>query len=236
MLHAILIAFNNPEQTRTRWERDMLPAMEEVERSLGFSFRVTCVDNSVARSDSLGALFGVDYHWRRGENTMYGPAINYAVRRDGAPACAFTLYACSKHGRAFDPSWVCDLLAPMIADPAVGVTGCLWGSNSPEGVAHDIKRDWPKDGRYRFVDGRGDGYVPQHVQGGVFAARTEVLLRCPYHEDCPHLFTDHTLTWDAMNAGYKCVDVPSVRSIWRDRWRNKYGMEGIKFLHDEEHT
>lgn len=235
MIHTVLICFQNPEQTLIRWRRDVAPAAARAHVELGLNHPfVSVIDNSPSRSDSLGAFFGRDYHWMRGENLMYGGAINYAVRQ--ARPSAFTVYCCSRHGTAFDDSWMIDLLRPMIADPVVGVTGCLWGSNSPEGVAHDIKRDWPKDGRYTFTHADGIGYVPQHIQGGVYAARTEVLLRCPYHDDCAHLYSDHTLTWDTMRAGYKCVDVPSVRSVWRQVWRDQYSMEGIRYLHDEEHT
>jgi hypothetical protein len=232
MIHAILIGFNNPEQTRLRIERDMQTALELAAQKFGLGIALTIIDNSAERSDDLNARFGLDYHWMKGHNLQYGPSINVAVRR--LPS-VFTIYCCTRHGRSFDPTWAIDLLQPMVDNPVVGLSGCLWGSNSPEGVAYDCKQDWIKE-KFRFVDAGGTGYVPQHVQGGVFAARTEVLLRFPYSDDIPHLYTDHLITWNALQAGYKCQDVPSVRSIWRDVWAKKYKMDGIKYLHDEANT
>lgn len=231
VIHAVLLCYENPDQTLLRWERDVLPALERASEAFGLAGAVTVVDNSAGMSDALNARFRADYV-RPGTNLQYGPGINLAVRRRPS---AFTVYACTRHGRAFDSSWMTDLLAPLVADPRAGLAGCLWGSNSPEGVADATGQAWVAD-QFRFVDEGGRGYVPQHVQGGVFAARTEVLLRFPYDAAIPHLYTDHLITWRALKAGYRCADVPGVRSVWRDRWREKYSMDGVKYLHDDEHT
>jgi len=231
MIHAILIAYENPEQTLVRWTRDVAPALKLAGATFGLETVATVVDNSAGWSPELARAPDLKHVWNHGRNLQYGPAINQAVRHTPA---AFVLYACTRHGRAFDPTWACDLLAPLIDNPVVGMTGCLWGSNSPEGVAAAGGKEWPRDGRYRFTHADGTGHVPQHVQGGVFAARNELLMRCPYHPDYPHLYTDHLVTWDALKAGYTVLDVPSVRSIWRSRWDKP--MDGIKYLHDEAHT
>jgi len=232
MIHAVLICYENPTQTRTRWERDVQPALIRAADAFRLTPCVTCVDNSDQMSDSLNALFRFDYV-RLGANLQYGPSINAAVRRRPA---AFTVYACTRHGQAFDDSWMFDLLRPLVEDPQAGLAGCLWGSNSPAGVAAATGQAWVEDA-FRFTNPAGVGYVPQHVQGGVFAARTEVLLRFPYDHAIPHLYTDHLITWRAMKAGYRCVDVPSVRSVWRDRWlANGNGLAGVKYIHDDEHV
>lgn len=237
MIHAVLICFNNPDQTITRYTRDVEPALKLAGETFGLKTAVTIIDNSMSEShmimDVMSLADNGDYIWLNGQNLQYGPSINLAVHRCDAPQSAFVLYACTRHGRLLDPTWAIDLIKPMIDDVSVGMTGHLMGSNSPEGVAHygGAGKEWVKD-RYRFVDDAGNGYVSQHVQGGVFACRTELLLRHPYSEDYPHLYSDNVQTWACLKAGYKIVDVPSVRSVWRDRWpENK--MTGVKYLHDE---
>jgi hypothetical protein len=220
MIHAILICYHNPEQTRTRWERDLLPGLAEA----GRGFEVTCVDNSPAPSPALEGAFGAGYLWQGGRNLMYGPSLNLAVPRIPAE---FVLYACTRHGRALDTAWVCDLLDPMLADPRVALAGHLTGSSGPETVARATGCPWVADA-YRFDDG-----VRPHVQGGVFAARAASLLAHPYPPGVPHAYTDHVLTWALMKAGFRCADVPGVRSVWRDVVRD---LRGVKYVHDEAHT
>lgn len=237
-VHAVLVAFNNPDRTLQRWARDVHPSLEACFKD---QWRVTCVDNSPSYSQQLLDAFdgpgGYDpgsYFWNQGFNEMYGGAINLAVRRIPSD---FTIYVCTNHGRMVDPRWTGDLIDPMLADPKVAMTGHLMGSNSPEGVAYWA---WPGDEeksrreefheRYRFVDGYGLGWVPQHVQGGVFAARTSALLECPYREPFLHLYSDHLVTWDLMKAGYEVRDVPSIKSVWRSKISN---LNGLTYYHDE---
>lgn len=225
MIHTVLVAHNNSEQTERRWLRDILPALKET----GREYVATCVDNSAVRSELLWHHFRKDYLWQEGQNLMYGGSINLAVPRQESE---FVLYACTRHGRSLDDSWLKDLLAPMVNNPKVAMTGHLMGSNSPEGVAHDAGCPWIKN-TYRFVDGHGNGYVPQHVQGGVWAARTAALPDPPYPPEVPHLYTDHMITWALLKAGHEVADVPAVRSVWRDVWKD---LRGVKYIHDEAHT
>ena len=223
MIHAILIAFKNPQQTKTRWERDMFPAL----KTTGKPFAVTVMDNSPEHSPLLAETFGDDYLWQEGRNPMYGPTLNTAVLR--RPTEELVLYCCSRHGRAYSDTWVNELLAPF-ADGNVGAAGHLMGSNSPNGVASDGGPgcEWVKEA-YRFTDDYGVGQVPQHVQGGVFMARTGLMLRFPYPAQFPHNYTDHILTWNILKAGYKCVDVPTIKSVWRDK---VYIRSGLSYIHD----
>ncbi len=219
LLHVVLVPYNNPHKTEMRWRRDVLAALKHA----GAPYAVTAVDNSRERNENLADLFGDGYLWQEGRNLQYGPSINLAVQRVVAP---YVLYVCSQHGRSVDPSWLADLLEPLQADPSVGMTGHLMGSNSPEGVAHATGCSWVAE-KYRFDDG-----VKQHVQGGVFACRTEVLLRFPYPPEIAQLYTDHVMTWAALKAGYKCVDVPSIISVWRRAlWEHE--KTGKKYYHDE---
>jgi len=230
IVHAVLVAYQNTERTLQRWTRDVRPSLEVCFKD---QWRVTCVDNSAQPDDRLWSQFGDDYQWLNGENRMYGGAINWAVRRRPSD---FIVYVCTNHGRMVDPRWTMDLIEPMERDPKVAMTGHLMGSNSPEGVAHWA---WPDHGdrerreafheRFRFVDGYGLGYVPQHVQGGVFAARTSALLECPYEEPFLHLYSDHLVTWSLMKAGYEVRDVCTVKSLWKDRLRNH---TNLKYYHD----
>lgn len=225
MINVVMVAFNNPEQTLERWERHVKVPVRRI--SCDFPHEVTVVDNSEERSPLLADAFGDGYLWQGGRNLMYGPAINLAVRRIPSD---FVLYVCTRHGRALDEFWVRDLLYPF-RDRDVAQTGYLMGSNSPEGVAHFTGCPWVKE-KFRFTDESGQGYVPQHIQGGVFMARTHLMQEHPYTDDIPHLYTDHILTWNLLKAGYRCVNVATILSVWR-RKAGDHELRGIKYVHDE---
>ena len=220
MIHTVLICWHNPDQTLLRWERDVLPGLQQYQHP----FCITVMDNSPQHSQMLADYFKEDYVWNGGENTLYGGALNVAVLR--RPSFA-VLYVCSRHGRSLDHSWVTDIISPMYADSEVGQCGHLRGSNSPGGVAHDTGCEWVKDA-YHFDDG-----VHQHVQGGVFAARTDLMRRFPYPPGLLHMYSDHRLTWAIEKAGYKASDVPSIISVWRDKAK-PHERVGRKFVHEEE--
>jgi len=222
MIHAMLIAFHNPEQTLLRWQRDLLPGL----KLSGHSFVVTVVDNSPTESPRLKDYFGADYLWQHGENVFYGGALNIAVPRHRE--AEFVLYCCSRHGYAIDPSWVGDIIAPMIADETVGQCGFLMGSNSPGGVAHVSNAPWIKE-QFQFKHDDGSEHVPAHIQGGVFAARTSLMLRFPYPPEVNHLHTDHILTWNILKAGYQCITVPTICSLYGEAVRDR---KGLKYVHD----
>lgn len=227
-IHCVLICFNNPEQTLLRWNRDVRAAV----RHVTVDHHVTVVDNSAEHSPLLKKYFGPDYLWQEGRNLMYGPSLNLAVAR--YPDDEFVLYVCTKHGKAFDITWVRDMIEPMQRWPEYGMTGHLMGSNSPEGVAHDGGPgcEWVKD-TYRWVNPDGTGDVKQHVQGGVFAARTQLMLEHPYPAQYPHNYTDHLLTWAILKAGHKVYDVQTIKSVWRDSVHHTHG---LKFIHAENHV
>lgn len=228
IVHAVLVAYDNAERTLQRWIRDVRPSLQVCFKD---QWRVTCVDNSFWPDDRLIEAFGDDYVWLNGENRMYGGAINLAVRRIPSD---YVIYVCTNHGRMVDPRWTWDMVEPMIADPKVVQTGYLMGSNSPEGVASWA---WPDDEarrlefheRFRFVKDDGTGHVPQHIQGGVFAARTGALWEHPYVDPFMHLYSDHYLTWSLLKAGYEVRNVNSVMSVWKSLISNR---SNLKYYHD----
>ncbi len=224
-IHAVLVCYNNPAQTAERYFRDMDPGLSLT----GLNTVVTVVDNSVTSSDDLSRRFGNDYVWNDGKNLMYGGAINQAVARVPSD---FVLYCCSRHGRAYDPTWVIDILSPVVKLPEVGQAGHLMGSNSPQGLVQwaGPGYEWVKD-KYWFEEG-GTQVVPPHVQGGVFAAKTELMLRFPYPEKFNHMYSDHILTWEILKAGFKVYNIPTICSVWRNKVTER--RSEFKYIHEEE--
>jgi hypothetical protein len=206
---AIMIAYNNEDRSLQRLQRDLSPAINRHE----LKAELIVVDNSEHRSDRLAAAteFLTDgyYCWHQGRNLMYGPALNYAANIARHP---YLLYVCTNHGFARDPTWPLDLLE-AVQHPQVAMAGCLQDSGPPEDAG------FPAD-------------LPHiHVQGGVFAARTEVLRAHPYPEDGPyvHWGADIVMSFALMKAGYELVDVPTIKSVWR----TGAGDGHWKYVHDE---
>jgi hypothetical protein len=162
---AVIVVHKNEEGSLTRFLRDLLPALWLLRPVLDAELIV--VDNSVARLDRMANAvldnhaFPARYCWQGGQNLMYGPALNLAV---GLARHPYLLYACANHGQSFDPTWPWGLLQPLLDDGAGKVA--MAGSLQPSGAPTDL--GFPPD-------------LPAvHVQGGVFAARSEVLRSHPY--------------------------------------------------------
>jgi hypothetical protein len=203
-----MIAHNNEQASLTRLRRDLLPALSQLDAELividnsdepsgPLADATVCVPNMIGR-----------YYWQRGDNLLYGPSLNLAVTMTSRP---YLLYVCTNHGHARDATWASDLLAPL-ADPAVGMTGCLQDAGPPENA----------------------GFSPDlphvHIQGGVFAARTEVLRSHPYPDgEYAHWGADIYECFTLMQAGYKLIDVPTVRSVWR----TGAGDGNWKYVHED---
>lgn len=226
IVHAVLVAFENTDKTLQRWNRDVLPSLRVC---CPDRWVVTCFDNSPGPDGRLAEAFGEGYVHAGGQNLMYGGAINLAVRRIPSD---YVVYTCTEHGRMVDPRWVDDMLQPMTDDYRVAMTGCLMGSNSPKGIVEWLGGssawEWVRE-KYQFFHPDGTEDVPQHVQGGVFAARTGALWEHPYREPFMHRYSDHQVTWDLLKAGYEVRNVNSVYSVWRDRITNH---TNLKYYHD----
>ncbi|WP_224241477.1 glycosyltransferase family 2 protein [Hyalangium gracile] len=211
----VMIPHNDEERALTRLRRDLLPSLALSWRLLDAELVV--IDNSerqltrLARAVRNNGLFPAKYRWNKGRNLYYGPAMNQAVREASRP---FLLYVCANHGRMHDPTWIWDLLEPLVSDPSesVALTGSFYpsGPPSPMGFA-----DWLEQ---------------VHVQGGVFAARTSVLARFPYPDgEYAHWGSDIYQSFQLQQHGYVLVDVPSVKSVWRSRVEGEHW----KYVHDE---
>lgn len=212
---AIMIAYNNEEAALTRLHRDLLPALK------GFDAELIVIDNSERRCEKLlqavrdvarpGTEVNHVHHRWQPENPMYGPSLNTAVTLATRP---YLLYVCTNHGFARDPSWAMDLLTPLVADDTrtVAMTGSLQDAGPPE------EQGFPAT-------------LPHiHVQGGVFAARRDVLRAFPYPDgEYAHFGADLHVCFALLNAGFKLIDVPTVRSVWR----TGAGDGQWKYVHDE---
>ena len=198
---AVMVVHNNEDGSLTRFLRDLLPALRVLRPVLDAELII--VDNSVARLDRLAnavlenGTFDADYRWQGGENLMYGPSLNLAVSLARHP---YLLYACANHGQSFDPTWPWDLLQPLVNDGTgkVAMTGSLRPSCAPAALGFPA-------------------CLPAvHVQGGVFAARTELLRSHPYPDgQYAHWGSDVYHSFRLMQAGWRLVDVPTVNSVWR---------------------
>jgi hypothetical protein len=142
--------------------------------------------------------------------------MNFAVELATKP---YVLYLCTEHGYARDPTWPLDLLKPLVDDDAgkIAMTGCIRPSGPPTNLG------FPAD-------------LPEvHVQGGVFAARRDVLRTFPYPTEYPHLWSDVYVCFQLMAAGFQLVDVPTIRSVWRQAvWPKLPGARSWKYVHGEK--
>jgi hypothetical protein len=212
---AVMIAHNDEDRALTRLLRDLMPSLWLYRRVI--DPEIIVIDNSQHRLPRLAeavlenGAFAAKYLWNEGRNLYYGPALNLAVRSSARP---FLLYVCANHGRMQDPTWIWDLLEPLVNDPQdkVALTGSFYPSGPPSKLGFPDSLPWI------------------HVQGGVFAARAQVLAKHPYPEgEYAHWGSDVYQSLQLLHRGYRLVDVPSIKSVWRSR------VEGgsWKFIHDD---
>jgi hypothetical protein len=193
-----LFAYNDPGGGMRRLERDLVPSL----RHYGdWRFEIIVVDNSSRRLDPLADAVArlpwrSRYLWHGGKNLLYGPSMNLVARLAEHP---FLLYACMTHGRMREPTWVEDLVRPMWHDSRIAMCGHLFPS-APPGVLG-------------FAD---IGQQQLHVQGGVLAARTDVIRRFPYQEgEWSHGGSDVWQSYRLMQEGFALHSVPTVFSGWQ---------------------
>jgi hypothetical protein len=149
------------------------------------------------------------YHWFDGHNLYLAGALTKAL---GLAKGECLVYFCSSHGLVNDPTWLADIIAPL-AEKAVGIAGnvrpCEY--NRVAAVPEDI-------------------IEPQiHVQGGVWAARRDVLAKIGFGHRFPFEFLDVDLSRRLQAAGYKLADVPGVKSVAGGRIPDA---ERYKYVHD----
>ncbi len=207
----VLIPHNNPDTFRTRLERDILPT---IAAHPDWKFQIIIIDNSDKdKRLSYNVLSDYDLQYIcmwPGTNVMYGSGLNLAV---GLSQYPYLVYVCSNHGRMYDPTWIDDLVSPLAADAKVAMTGSFYGSCKP------IDLGFPAH------------LPPIHIQGGLFGARTETLKNHPYSTDprWVHWGSDVYQCFELLNAGFLLYDVPTVKSVWRQRINSP---QNWKYVHD----
>jgi len=135
----------------------------------------------------------VRYLWNEGYNIYIGGGLTTAVQQ---ASCDAFVYLCASHGMQNDPTWIKDLIAPLV-EPQVGLAGHVHPCefNRVAAVPEDITE-------------------PQiHVQGGVWSARTETLRKIGFSHRFPFEFCDVDLSRRMLAAGYALVTVPSIVSV-----------------------
>lgn len=198
--------YNNPTAFAERVQGLIAPTLRHY---ANWETEIICVDNSALHDASMTAPLSESgipftYVWNGGRNEAYGGALNRIIRLARYPNF---VYICSSHGRLHDPTWLEDILAPL-EDPRCGQAGTIAVSN------------------YEYIGRKGFGW---HVQGGIFAARTEVLRNFPYGEEYPHLYSDIWLSRILEDNHYRLAGVPSVASVWGRVVREPHS---FKVVHD----
>ena len=177
----------------------------------GLPFELVVIDNSprpIREIQNLACDFSAKYQWCDGYNTYHGQAMNIAARLAEMDAI---VYFCSGHCEVLDHSWLTDIVDPL-ADPLCGIAGSI-GPCLYDRISADPK-DWK---------------IPQkHIQGAICAMRRELMLEYPYGNRFPHNYSDVSMCLTLVNAGYRLVNVPSVRSVGIGR-ANRIG---AKIIHD----
>lgn len=136
---------------------------------------------------------GCRYVWNQGYNIYIAGALNTAVRLAQATK---VLYFCASHGLQNDPTWIADLIEPL-DNPSVGAAGSVLPCQFDRVAAV------PED----IID-------PQHhVQGGVWAARTELLREIGFSHRFPFEFCDVDLSRRLIAAGYELASLPTIVSV-----------------------
>ena len=207
----VLIAHNNRERFITRLEREVLPTIAAHPH---WKFQLIIIDNSDVDNRELYNFKDEDrlQHlviWP-GSNLMYGPSMNLAVKVAIHP---YLIYICSNHGRMYNPTWIDDLVNPMVQDSKIAMTGSSYPSGNP------VEMGFPAN------------LPPMHIQGGVFGARTETLIAHPYTTDerWIHWGSDIYLCYQLLLAGYVLHPVKTVNSVWRQCVSSP---EQWKYVHD----
>ena len=208
----VLIPYNNEDKFRIRLERDIIPTIKAHPE---WKFQIIIVDNSdEAKRVCLNILHSLNicpvYLWP-GTNIMYGPAMNLALLAAPYP---YVVYLCTNHGRMYDPTWIDDIIYPMMLDEKIAMTGSHYAS----GCGAD---------QFGFSP-----HLPRiHVQGGIFGARTAIMKAYPYTMDSKwiHGASDICQSYQLLHAGFVLMDVPTIKSVWRQKVDKP---EQWKYVHD----
>jgi hypothetical protein len=186
-----LVPYRNTARAIERVEAILRPT---VEAHPGLEYELLVSDNSPRPDPALAAHLAASglrfgYEWNGGRNLFYGGALNRLARWARYERL---VYVCSNHGTMTDPTWLDDLLGALVS-PGAAIAGSV------------------RPCFYRCFGEEGEGI---HVQGGLFAAKTELLHRHPYREPYLHRYSDIWLSRELLRAGHTLVDVATVGSEW----------------------
>jgi GT2 family glycosyltransferase len=199
-----LIIYCNSAKLERRLNKVVFPTIQYYKSK--YNFEIILFDNSPNSISVLPYKFPVSfrYIWNQGINIYYGGAINTISE---IAKGKFLVYICLNHGRMKCVTWLDDILAPL-KNRKCGMAGCLQNSN------------------LEFIGKTGQA---KHIQGGVFAARIDLLRKFPYSSEYPHLYSDIWLCWRLEKAGYDLIHVPTISSVWRCNAPH----ENFKYMHDD---
>jgi len=211
-----LVAYRNEQKTIERIEKDILPALCDQ-----WDVEIICVDNSPEVSENLKKRSIKDtkfrYIWNNEENWRYSKSLNYIV---SIAKSEFFVYACTQHGYAIDHTWINDILRPLQDSPKIAMAGSIVTNrcNKMYGPAFS-----------KFPNDMPD----KHIQGGVFAGRTDAFLRHPYPADeLPHNYSDIYITAELLFNGYDVANVRTIKSLWKEEVP-VYERLNYKYIHDD---
>ena len=135
----------------------------------------------------------VRYIWNQGYNVYLAGAFTKALETARG---RHLVYACASHGLVNDPTWLADIVAPL-ADEQVALAG------------HVLPCEFNRVARMP-----DDIIEPQiHVQGGLWAARIDLLRTVGFDTIHPMCFCDVDLSRRCLAAGYELASVPSLISV-----------------------
>lgn len=133
------------------------------------------------------------YVWNQGYNELYGGGINRAVQL--ARGDAIVYFSC-KRGMLNNPAFVDDLIAAL-THKKIGIAGNV----RPCSFACIARVE-------------ADIFNPQvHVQGGLWGAKREVLLKYPYDSRFWQVYSDVWLSWKLVKEGYRLANVGTVAAL-----------------------
>jgi hypothetical protein len=163
----------------------------------GLSAEMLVLDNSPAPTIEALGMAAADERlrviWNRGYNLYLAGALGTAARQAHGRCL---VYVCASHGLVNDPTWLADLIAPL-ADDSVALAGHVQPCEFN-----------------RVAACPADIIEPQiHVQGGLWAARTQFLREFGFSHRFPFEFCDVDLSRRCLAAGYQLASVPSVVSV-----------------------
>lgn len=125
-------------------------------------------------------------------NTYYGGGINIAMEYVKTPA---VIYLSARRARIHRPEWIGELLRPIRLSSSVGMSGCIQPAN------------------ISIVTGNTRGLEDHHVQGAIWAARSDVIRAVPYGREFPQVYSDVAQAVNLQRAGYILASADGIGAV-----------------------